>query len=88
MSNQAGKKDSFPLEDNGVRATAETTDVSRELPLLINPCEDDPATYLMHSLDPRHPTGLIVATGNAQQLARANASIHIYGLNRLKLFLA
>lgn len=83
---QAGKKDSFPLADMGVRATAETTDFSRELPLLINPCEDDPATYLAHSVDPQYPTGLIVAAGNARQQARANASIHIYGLNRLKLF--
>lgn len=83
---QAGKKDSFPLADLGVRATAEITDFSRELPLLINPCEDDPADYLAHSLDPQHPTGLVVAVGNAQQQARANASIHTYGLNRLKLF--
>nr|WP_225777699.1 HNH endonuclease [Pseudomonas sp. Marseille-Q3773] len=82
----AGKKDSFPLADGGVRAMTETTDFSRELPLLINPCEDDPATYLAHSLDPQHPTGLIVAVGDAQQQARANASIHTYGLNRLKLF--
>ncbi|MFP5495016.1 MAG: HNH endonuclease [Gammaproteobacteria bacterium] len=83
---QAGKKDSFPLADTGVRATAETTNFSRELPLLINPCEDDPATYLAHSIDPQLPTGLIVAVGNAQQQARANSSIYVYGLNRLKLF--
>lgn len=83
---QAGKKDRFPLADTGIRATAETTDFSRELPLLLNPCEDDPATYLAHSLDPQHPTGLIMATGNAQQQVRANTSIQVYGLNRLKLF--
>lgn len=83
---QAGKKDSFPLADTGIRATAETTDFTRELPLLINPCEDDPTVYLTHSIDPKFPMGLIVAKGNVQQQARANASIYVYGLNRLKLF--
>ncbi|MDH1932681.1 HNH endonuclease [Pseudomonas sp. GD03696] len=83
---QTGKKDSFPLADEGVRTTAESTDFSLELPLLLNPCEDDPGLYLAHALDPDHPTGLMVAVGDAQQQARAIASIHIYGLNRLQLF--
>jgi uncharacterized protein (TIGR02646 family) len=82
---QAGKKNSFPLADTGTRATAESTDFSLEQPLLINPCNDDPSTYLMHSVDPAHPTGLMVATGSPLQQMRGATSIHIYGLNRLKL---
>lgn len=83
---QSGKHDSFPLAHTGVRASAETTDFSREHPLLINPCEDDPATCLMHIIDPALPTGLLVPVGDPQQQVRGAASIQTYGLNRLKLF--
>ncbi|ROL70734.1 HNH endonuclease [Pseudomonas vranovensis] len=82
---QAGKQNSFPLANSGVRAAAETNDFSREQPLLINPCNDDPAAHLMYSVDPSHPTGLIVPTGSLQQQKRGAVSIQVYGLNRLKL---
>ncbi|MFK3602133.1 HNH endonuclease [Pseudomonas sp. AP19] len=82
---QAGKKNSFPLANSGVRATAESNDFIREEPLLLNPCDDDPAAHLMYSVDPAHPTGLIVPTGSTQQRERGAVSIQVYGLNRLKL---
>lgn len=82
---QTGKKDSFPLAAAGVRAVAESTNFSREQPLLINPCDDEPSTFLSYSVDPAQPTGLILPTGNFQQQERGAASIQGYGLNRLKL---
>ncbi|WP_330509366.1 HNH endonuclease [Pseudomonas putida] len=82
---QAGKKNSFPLAAGGVRTTAEGTDFSREQPLLLNPCNDDPTAHLLYSVDPAHPTGLIVPTGSPEQQQRGAVSIQVYGLNRLKL---
>ncbi|EJL31536.1 hypothetical protein PMI01_02775 [Caulobacter sp. AP07] len=82
---QAGKKDSFPLAATGVRAQAEAGDFSGEHALLLNPCQDDPATSLAYSFDPAHPAGLIVPTGNVSQQQRGAASIQVYGLNRQRL---
>ncbi len=82
---QSGKKNSFPLAASGVRTTAESTDFSREHPLLLNPCDDDPDAHLLYSIDPAQPTGLIVPTGTPQQQQRGAVSIQVYGLNRLKL---
>jgi hypothetical protein len=82
---QAGKKDSFPLADSGVRAIAENTDFIAEHPLLLNPCLDDPAASLRYSFDPVSANGLILPTGDEDQQKRGAVSIQIYGLNRLAL---
>lgn len=78
----AGKKDSFPLAAAGVRAIAEAKDFSAELPLLLNPCVDDPAQCLAFAFDPQHPVGLLMPVGDLAQRERGAVSIQIYGLNR------
>ncbi len=60
-------------------------DFSREQPLLPSPCNDVPVAHLLYSVEPAHPTGLIVATGTPKQQQRGAALILVYGLNRLKL---
>lgn len=82
---QAGKKDSFPLSDNGVRAIAELMEFTTERPLLLDPCRDEPSESLSYSFDPDHPAGLILPAGDEASQMRGAASIQIYGLNRLKL---
>lgn len=82
---QAGKKDSFPLAVGGTRATCETDDLALELPLLLNPCVDDPHRSLGYKFDPAHPAGLILPVGDAEDRLRGAVSIQVYGLNRLKL---
>lgn len=81
----AGKKDSFPLAAGGVRTVAESTNFIAELPLLLNPCVDDPARSLAYSFDPAHPAGLILPNGPTTDQERGAVSIQVYGLNRLKL---
>lgn len=82
---QAGKKDSFPLGAAGLRAVAEATDFSAEHPLLLNPCNEDPAASLAYSFDPGHPAGLMIPAGDLVSQERGAVSIQIYGLNRQKL---
>jgi hypothetical protein len=90
----SGKANSFPvLDDNWV--TAETDDITVEDPLLINPCERDPADHLefifewdrkkyIWEADPIYPLvrPKLDAGGDDPY---AKASIAIYGLNRLSL---
>lgn len=82
---QSGKKDSFPLAATGVRAIYDATDFGVEHALLVNPCNEDPASSLAYCFDSAHPAGLIIPTGDAGQQERGAVSIQVYGLNRLKL---
>lgn len=79
-----GKADLFPLA--GLRATSEASPLADEQPLLINPCDDDPAQDLAFYIDRDHPVSLLVpAMVDERPSARGVASIHVYGLNRLGL---
>lgn len=55
---QSGKKDSFPLQ--GRRADNETSDLAAELPLLLDPTRDDPATHLVYWLGDDKAGGLVL----------------------------
>lgn len=81
----AGKKDSFPLREEGVRSVAEASDFTAEAALLLDPCRDDPQAYLAYNFDPARPLGLVVPTGDEVAQRRAAVSIQVYGLNRLRL---
>ena len=81
----AGKKDSFPLAEGGVRAQAEADAVDAERALLINPCRDRPQEHLAFSFEEGLPLGLAIPVGNDEQRLRGAVSIQVYGLNRLQL---
>jgi hypothetical protein len=61
----SGKECAFPLRTGGVRLVSEPTShqerqaLDAELPLLLNPCEDDPVNHLVYHIDRNDPLGLI-----------------------------
>ena len=61
-------------------------DLSLELPLLLNPCRDNPEEHLVFSIDAGKPA-LVSAKTDVTGAAspRGLASIHLFGLNRLSL---
>ncbi|MFC4072627.1 hypothetical protein [Actinoplanes subglobosus] len=72
-----GKQDQFPLDPGSARATSAAGIVS-EVPLLLDPCADDPETFLDCTED-----GLITALATDGLVRRrAEASIQVYALNR------
>lgn len=85
VSQQSGKKDSFPIAPTGVRAVFEARDFAGEHALLLNPCHDDPSRFLSYSFDPACPAGLIVPTATPGDAERGAVTIQVYGLNRQKL---
>lgn len=66
-----GKRNRFPLAPRGKRAFTPEDDLSAELPLLIDPCIDNPKEHLVFERD-----GSV--SGKTE---RGNASIAVYGLN-------
>jgi uncharacterized protein (TIGR02646 family) len=79
----AGKADQFPLDAGSTRATAPGQETG-EVPLLLNPCDDEPEAFL-------RVTGAAVvkpAGGGGLAARRARASIDVYALNRSGLVLA
>lgn len=71
-----GKGSRFPVEHGTARATG-PEELSRELPLLIDPCRDDPTQHLGCSdIDP----SIIV-----DLTTRGEVSIEVFGLNRAAL---
>ncbi|WP_433795767.1 hypothetical protein [Actinoplanes sp. CA-252034] len=72
-----GKQDQFPLDVGSRRATS-AAEIGSEVPLLLDPCVDDPTTFLDCTDD-----GLItsLAAGGLPH-RRARASIEVYALNR------
>jgi uncharacterized protein (TIGR02646 family) len=72
-----GKQDQFPLDAGSARATS-AAGIASEVPLLLDPCADDPESFLDCTED-----GLIIsrATGGLVR-RRAEASIQVYALNR------
>jgi uncharacterized protein (TIGR02646 family) len=73
-----GKANWFPLWDEGKRATG-PGDETKEYPLLLNPCRDNPEKFLAFDAD-----GMVEpAPGlGRRDLAKATSSIHILGLGR------
>ena len=79
----AGKADQFPLEQGTPRATAPGKE-KREVPLLLNPCDDEPEDFL------RFTDTAVVKPSSSGGLAerRARTSIDVYALNRSGLVLS
>lgn len=76
----SGKGNQFPLEDESRRATAPGEE-SRESPLLLNPCEDEPADHLEFGDE-----GVVRAAGvGAGESKRGRTTIEVLGLQRLAL---
>lgn len=63
----------------------EQIDFGREQALLINPCVDKPEEYVSFAIDGRGIPALAHALDGQSADSRGNASIQIYGLNRLGL---
>lgn len=82
----SGKHDCFPLDQHGIRARSEDDDLLVEMPLLLNPCIDDPSEHLVFSIDPGQPS-LVSAKLDAEgrPSKKGLTSIYLYGLNRLGL---
>jgi len=90
----SGKKDSFPIL--GTRADAQNRNLSSEDPLLLNPALDTPGVHLEYYFDFENPISLIlpkklhdrhsIFRDPVNELSLKGASsIHVYGLNRLRL---
>ena len=91
----SGKANSFPVLDNNW-VTTEGADLRVEDPLLINPCERNPANHLEVIIEWDHKNSYIWEADPINALMRpksvasaddpyARASIAIYGLNRIGL---
>ncbi len=78
----AGKGSRFPLVPGSPRLQPEALPGRPERPLLLNPCEDDPARHLQFVGHVSPASSLVAARRNS---ARGRASIALYGLNRLGL---
>ncbi|MDA8446445.1 hypothetical protein [Paracidovorax valerianellae] len=82
---QSGKKDSFPLVTGSKHAQSEKDFPGTEVPLLLDPSQDDPREHLHFHIDHKSPLGLILAGRPGHESERGATSIQIYGLNRLGL---
>lgn len=80
-----GKKDSFPIGADGMRAQAEAVTFDDEHALLLDPCRDQPSDFISFSFEPGMPQGVALPIGDEHQRTRGAVSIQIYGLNRLQL---
>ncbi len=90
----SGKKDSFPLAHTGVRAVQDSDDLNLEKPLLLDPCADDPEQHLRYFFDRFNPISFVLArelvgdpdySGADGLSLKGGTSVHVYGLNRLRL---
>lgn len=72
----AGKMDQFPLENENTRAMSHSNNVSQEIALLIDPCEDLPEKYFSYD-----GLGNIIALDKAlKEKSRGLATIKIFNL--------
>lgn len=92
----SGKKDSFPLAATGIRSRSATDPLQAEKPLLLNPAEDDPQKHMEYFFDRENPVSFILPralpdgedddfAGEGRLSQKGATSIHVYGLNRLRL---
>jgi uncharacterized protein (TIGR02646 family) len=84
-----GKENQFPLDDEEHRCLNHRMSLEGEVPLLLNPCQDDPERFLEFTLDgfvrPRSrlvPDGAPAGAKPPRDWRRAAASIRVFGLNR------
>jgi uncharacterized protein (TIGR02646 family) len=75
-----GKKDQFPLGDEGTRAMGSGDELKREARLLLDPCEDHPEGHLRYTVN-----GQIVAVAGDQ---KGTVSIEVFHLARRRLRVA
>jgi uncharacterized protein (TIGR02646 family) len=73
----AGKASQFPVEDEAMRAMSHEDDVSREKPLLLDPCSDEPEEGFRYNL-----LGEIQPVNGDN---RAKVSIQVFHLTRRRL---
>jgi uncharacterized protein (TIGR02646 family) len=81
---RSGKGMLFPLSAGDVRATTEGAERS-EHPLLLDPCKDDPQTYLEFVLlddEPKRKALVRPKGTRGRRRERAERSISVYSLNR------
>ena len=72
-----GKADQFPLIDESNRATSPEDDITKEAPLVVDPCRDDPEEHLGYDM-----TGEVFSlSGNP----RGRATIDVLHLSRRRL---
>nr|WP_321233584.1 AAA family ATPase [uncultured Psychroserpens sp.] len=76
-SGKSGKANRFPLQDESTRAFAPKDALSKEQPLILNPCEDEPENHLTYTDD-----GKVFS-----RTKKGQTSIMILGLNRPELVL-
>lgn len=81
---QSGKKDSFPIAGPAY-AEKYGDDIGAELPLLLNPCRDNPEEHISFAIDKPASVALALPLGTAGRSDRGATSIQVYGLNRLAL---
>ncbi len=78
----SGKKDKFPLLDEGLRASAVGQE-AHEVPLLVNPCVEDPSLHIRFiDFDGSCIAVPVDIDPQSHSAQKARASIDIYGLNR------
>jgi uncharacterized protein (TIGR02646 family) len=80
----AGKGTQFPLGDETKRAD-DVGKESAETPLLLNPCDDDPAEYMTVAMDGDEMGVLQPLLDTDEHYKRARTSIDIFGLNEFSL---
>ncbi len=80
---KAGKGNLFPVI--GARAESQNDVEENEYRLLVDPCRDDPANHIEFRVGAFALISLAYAIDNNHQLPKGQASIDIYGLNRLGL---
>ncbi|QDU18311.1 HNH endonuclease family protein [Urbifossiella limnaea] len=73
LCNRAFKRNLFPIDAKGVRARSHFKSVGAEQPLLLHPCQDDPAKHLTFN-------GAVAVAVN--QSVRGTVTIDVVGLNR------
>lgn len=79
---RSGKGELFPLADETLRATSKGAE-AHEVPLLIDPCRDEPTDFLEFVEDGGSSIAKARDTDtNSLPARRARASIDVYGLNR------
>jgi len=78
----SGKQAEFPIQAGSQRAT-DVGELVLEVPLLLDPCTDDPESILEFNMDEASvaPEG----ESNSLQRSKATESIRVYGLNRAAL---
>lgn len=80
----AGKKDAFPIRGK-VRACKPGDDLHLEDPLLIDPTRHNPEDHLQWNIDELNWPVVVPRVVGIQPSAHGEASINVYGLNRLGL---